>query len=66
MLPERETLLELSLLATAGLVLAALVLLASSAVYGGRRRTALEGRGAPEPGSVPSARHHNIAAVSVR
>ncbi len=63
---ERETVLELSLLATAGLVVASLLLLAASAVHGRRRRAALEGRGAPEPGSVAPERHHNIAAVSVR
>jgi hypothetical protein len=65
-LPEPEALLELGLVALAGMLVGGLVLLAGGRAAGDLWRHQRHAEAPPAPGHVPAERHQHIAAVAPR
>ena len=65
-LPEPETLLEVGLVALAGMLVGGLVVLAVGRAAGDLRRHQRHAEAPPVPGHVPPERHQHVAAVAPR
>lgn len=63
---QRETLLEVGLVALGGLLVTGLLVLLSGKLTGALKRALRRAKGVPQPGSVPPERHIHVKLVAPR